>query len=301
MSNFYYPPEGMKGATKASLDRATTSSVSVPVLFSRAPKTTTLPLELPGGGRPNSSFRYAFKQGFSGWDVYAVQVSLNSHQKTFPITEDGIFGPQTHECVIREQTNHHLDKVDGVIGQKTQAKICEAEAKRAELAHRIPVGLELGLAQGESGLYFAAVSGPNWNNSYDAGGIQDNILSSELGSLAAWHRGFDLRHGFEETGKKLRAQYDSYFGKPGCQTIKGTWFTALTYHNWPAAADKMAKGQFDSWQYYAISSTGSGRYYGVDEEAWWVVQASGGRLKTARQWRDDYIASKIIYVKNWTA
>ncbi len=294
MSSNYYPPEGMQGATKESLDRATKSS-------SLQPLTSTLPLELPGGGRPNSNFRYAFKEGFNGWDVYAIQVALNSHQKTFPITEDGFFGPQTKECVLREQRNHHLAVVDGVIGQKTQIKICESEARLAETDNRIPIGLLLGLAQGESGLFFAAVSGPNWNNSYDAGAIQDNIEAAQLGSLSAWRKGFNLRVGFHETGLKLRTQYDGYYGDPGCKTIKDTWFTALTYHNWPAAADKMAKGEFDSWQYYAIGSDGAGHYYGVDDPAYWVVQASGGRLSTARQWRDDYIQSKIIYVKNWTA
>lgn len=255
-------------------------------------------VELPGGGRPNPGYRYGYAKGMSGWDVYAVQRALNSHQKTFPIVEDGVFGPQTHECVLREQRNHGL-LVDGVLGPASQAAICATEAKLAEVKHGIPVGLLRGLALGESGLIFAAVSGPNWNGSYDAGAIQENILVSELGSKAAWDRAFDLRWGFNDTGAKLRRQYDAYYGRPGCKTAKATWLTALTYHNWPAAAEKMAEGTFDTWRYVAVDANGNKRTYGVDDYTYWVVQASAGRLTTGRQWRDAYIQSKILFVKSW--
>lgn len=291
MSNVWYPPEGMLGFSKESYEQNKFSAV--------------LPVELPGGGRPNANFRRVFKAGISGWDVYALQVALNSHQKTFPIQEDGVIGPdpdksETIQCILREQKNHHLT-VDGIAGSATQAAICIIEARTAEQASRVPIGLLRGIGEGESGLYFAAVSGPNWNNSYDGGAIQENLTSSQIGSVSAWHRAFDLRWGFTDTGNKLRSKFDEYYGDPGAPTIKAGWYCAITYHNWPAAAEKMAAGQFDNWQYYAVDANGNGRYYGVDDPAYWVIAASGGRLSTARQWRDDYIVTKTAYVKNWTA
>lgn len=291
----WYPPEGMQGATKESLEAITQRKA----LGLEDARTLTLPVELPGGGRPSTSFRYAFKKGFAGWDVWALQVALNSHQKTFPIVEDGVFGPQTEECVKREQGNHHVTK-DGIIGPATQGVICAVEAKIAETKHSVPVGLIRGLAQGESGLYFAAVSGPNYNGSYDGGAIQDNLLASEIDEIAKWHRAFDLRYGFDTTALKLAEQYAIFRPRPGIQSDKGGWTCALGYHNWPAAAQKVSFGQFDSWRYFAIDASGIGRYYGVDDAAHWVISASGGRLSTARQWWNDYILTKIIYVTSWS-
>lgn len=286
----WVPPEGMYGFTKEEFDG---------VLVSVATLEASIPVALPGGGRPNANYRYAFAEKMNGWDVWAFQVALNSHQTTFKIAEDGFFGPVTRDAVIREQKNHHLTP-DGVAGAITQNAIATAEAKRAEVAHAIPLGLLKGIAEGESGLQFAAVSGPNWNESYDAGITQDNLLIVELGNIAKWRHAFNLRISFEELAAKLRKQYDAYRGMPGASTSRDAWYCAILYHNWPAAAEKTAKGQFDSWRYFAVAADGTGRYYGVDDPAHWVITASGGRLRTAREWRDSYISSKIMYVKSWS-
>lgn len=293
----WLPPEGMQGVTKEKLELLSQQAARRDdglIILGAA-----LPVELPGGGRPNSSFRYAFKKGMMGWDVYALQVALNSHQKTFPIVEDGIFGPQTHECVLREQKNHHVT-VDGIIGPATQAIIARLEAKRAEGLMGVPTGLLHGLAVGESGLFFACVSGPNWNGSYDAGVIQDNLTASDIDEADKWHRGFDLRYGFETTGRMLASEYKTFRSRPGIQSDRAGWECALGNHNWPAAAAKVSYGVFDEWRYFAIDSTGVGRYYGVDDPAHWVIAASGGRLSTARQWWDAYIDSKTMFVTKWS-
>lgn len=283
----WVPPEGMYGFTKDAFDGV---RAQAPV--------RGIPMELPGGGRPNANFRYAFAEKMNGWDVWAFQVALNSHQATTKIAEDGFFGPITKDAVKQEQGRHHLT-VDGVAGPITQNVIATAEAKIAEVAHSIPVGLLKGIALGESGLFFAAVSGPNWNDSYDAGITQDNLTSGEQQTLSRWRYAFQLKPQFNDLGDKLRTQYDAYIGRPGAATPRDAWFCAILYHNWPAAADKTAAKQFDSWRYFAVDSTGVGRYYGVDEPAYWVIQASGGRLRTAREWRDAYVSSKTIYVKSW--
>lgn len=285
----WVPPEGMYGFTKAEFDG---------VLVAAHTLEASIPVELPGGGRPNANYRYAFAEKMHGWDVWAFQVALNSHQKATQIKEDGFFGPITADAVKQEQGRHHLTQ-DGIAGAMTQNAIATAEAKTAEVAHAIPVGLLKGIAEGESGLQFAAVSGPNWNDSYDAGITQDNLLITELGDIDRWRNAFNLRVSFGELAAKLRKQYDAYFGLPGAATPRDAWHCAILYHNWPAAAEKLANRQFDSWRYFAVGADGVGRYYGVDEPAYWVIQASGGRLRTAREWKDSYISSKIMYVASW--
>ena len=289
MTNFHgaLPPEGMLGFSEAIYGQDADPRL-----------TATLPMELPGGGRPNSNYRYTFSEKMNGWDVYAFQVALNSHQASIKIAEDGFFGPITKDAVVREQRNHHLAD-DGVAGPVTQDAIASAEARIAETAHMVPVGLLKGVAEGESGLQFAAVSGPNWNASYDAGITQDNLLADELTTLSKWSRAFNLRVSFGELAVKLRKQFDAYLGMAGAKTARDAWYCAVLYHNWPAAADKLASGQFDSWRYFAVDGSGVGRYYGVDEPAYWVIQASGGRLRTAREWKNAYIASKVMYVRAW--
>lgn len=260
---------------------------------------------LPGGGSPNDSYPYTYHAGMSGWYVYGVQVALNSHQKTYPIAEDGVIATdpaksETIQCIIREQTNHHI-KVDGILGPQTQRVICMAEITRAEKMHGVPVGLLYGLSLGESGFIFPAVSGPNWDGSYDAGGIQDNIPKSLLNSLTAWHAAFDLRLGCDETAAKLRRKFKDYFGMAGARTARLAWEAALVFHNWQTAADQMAAGTFDTWRYWAIDANGIERRYGVDDPAYWVISASRGRLQTGRQWRDDYVHRNAAYVTSWTS
>ena len=134
-------PEGMYGFTQGGVRRRPRQGV--------ATLEASIPVELPGGGRPNANYRYAFAEKMHGWDVWAFQVALNSHQKATQIKEDGFFGPITANAVKREQGRHHLTK-DGVAGALTQNAIATAEAKTAEVTHSIPVGLLKGVAEGES-------------------------------------------------------------------------------------------------------------------------------------------------------
>ena len=256
-------------------------------------------ISLPGGGKPSGAYRTAFGPGMSGWDVWALQVALNGHQQTFPIAEDGVIAAdpkksETIQCILREQGNHHL-KVDGVCGPATQRAIALAEIKKAEAAHNVKPGLLHGLANGESSLLLVCVSGPNWNGSFDAGLIQDNITTSQAGDIAAWRKGFNPRVGCDETAAKLRKKFTDYKGKAGAKTDRAAWEAALVFHNWQSAADQMAAGTFDSWVYYAYNADGEGRWYGVDDDAYWVIAASRGRLSTGREWRDDYVRRNTIY------
>ena len=53
-------PEGMYG----SLRPPSTAFVSAATLEA------SIPVELPGGGRPNANYRYAFAEKMHGWDVW---------------------------------------------------------------------------------------------------------------------------------------------------------------------------------------------------------------------------------------
>jgi hypothetical protein len=253
-------------------------------------------MSIPGGSPTVGQFRYAFKEGMRGWDVWALQVALNSHQKTFPIVEDGIFGPQTKQCVEREQKNHHLAVVDGICGPATQGAIFAVECAAAEAKYGIPKGLIRGIGLGESGYFFACVSGPNSNGSWDAGTIQDNILASQVTSTAAWHNAFDIRHSVLKTAAELRAFYDNWAGSAPPERI---WKAALLNHNFPAAASRWVQGTFSAWRYVAYDANGVKRTYGVDDPAYWVITASGGRLQTCRQWCEQYIERNSIFVTSW--
>jgi peptidoglycan hydrolase-like protein with peptidoglycan-binding domain len=105
---------------------------------------------------PTEFYRRAFKKGMQGWEVAALQIALNSHSSR-DVAVDGVFGPLLEALVVQEQKNHHLI-VDGVLGVATQRAILTVEAHAAEKAHSLPVGLLVGLTEGESGYVIPAAS-----------------------------------------------------------------------------------------------------------------------------------------------
>ncbi len=62
--------------------------------------------------------------GSRGEDVRQAQALLNRHGHG--LAEDGIFGPLTHQAVIRFQQTEGL-MVDGIIGPQTWGALCSAE------------------------------------------------------------------------------------------------------------------------------------------------------------------------------
>lgn len=239
--------------------------------------------------QPDRHFRYAFKRGMSGWDVQALQIALNSHQKTFPITEDGIFGPQTEECIKREQANHHLT-VDGIIGPITQSIICSVECRAADKLQRCAPGLSISIVLAESSAFFACVSGPNGNGSFDAGVTQDNLTSAELMMAAKWHYAFTLSGSISDMAAKMRRQKDIFAGRPAVNTNKYAWELAALYHNWESAAENMSYG-YGPYKEAARN----------DRTEDWIVTATDGRLSTPNQWAAEQIRTKTMYVTEWIA
>jgi hypothetical protein len=137
---------------------------------------------------------------------------------------------------------------------------------------------------------------PDTGREYGLNSIEDNILAGEVSSTAAWHNAFDIRHSVLKTAAELRAFYDNWAGSAPPERI---WKAALLNHNFPAAASRWVQGTFSAWQYVAYDANGVKRTYGVDDPAYWVITASGGRLGTCRQWCEQYIERNSIFVTSW--
>lgn len=241
--------------------------------------------------QPNERYRRAFKEGMVGWDVQALQIGLNSHQRTLPVTEDGHFGPQTRECVLREQRNHHLTQ-DGIAGLLTQRAIAVAEANAAEATHRVAKGLTVGIIEGESGYAFAATT-PKYTSgtaagSRDVGLVQKNLSERQLQDQEVISAAFRVRDLVRELAGALRSRHNSYFGRPGASTHKRAWELAVLYHNWPSAAVNMSQGHGP----YLDSARN-------DRDEQWIIDIGVPGVRTPNQWVAHYIQSKTMYVTDW--
>lgn len=211
----------------------------------------------------------SFKRGDHGWPTVSLQINLNGFGNRLVL--DGDFGPAT-ERVAREFQSHRDLKVDGIIGAASQERMCVELATPAARRYSLPTGLARGILENESSFMLAAwTEHPSdsgfdlgaWQDSYPTPGTQQSYMASLNVSVMAYR-----------TCEKLRLRYDAY-RVPGT-TSRLAWECAALYHNWPAAADRMARG-------LAPLRNGS------DDPAPWVIAASGGRLQTPREWADAYV------------
>jgi peptidoglycan hydrolase-like protein with peptidoglycan-binding domain len=239
--------------------------------------------------QPNEHYRYAFKEGMEGWDVWAIQIAINAANKA-GLVEDGIFGPRTKTAVINLQAALKITQ-DGICGVETQAVLCRREAARAE-AQRVPTGLIRGLTEGESGNIVPATSVRYPDGSFDTGPDQKHLLNpTQAEEREAYNVGLEDSRIANET----KAAYQSYFGKKGATTTKEAWRLAILLHNWPAAAEQIALGHKDTWVY-----TSRGLQYTLDDPAPWVKEIGVFGIVTGWQWAQYYINSKTIYITSWT-
>jgi hypothetical protein len=164
------------------------------------------------------------------------------------------------------------------------------------------VGLANGIAEGESGWKLGEASWlrVNLKDVVDCGLIQDSIIvTGTTVTQGRWETGFGPQSALEAWAK-IRSLKNTYYGKPGATTHKDAWFCAILYHNWPAAAERVANKTFDSWVYTARDENDVVRWYGVDDEAWWIARYNIPGVRTARQWCNHYVKTKSQYVTNWT-
>jgi hypothetical protein len=237
---------------------------------------------------PNNTYRFSFRKGMSGWDVWAIQVALNGSGHSLVL--DGAFGPLTDAAVRAVQTALHVT-VDGIMGPQTQAALCAAECARAEL-HLTPKGLLKGICFGESGGIIPATSTLYPNGSRDYGPLQDNLLNPSDADL---REAFNVRLQAREVGVQRLSAYDFFHGQPGAQSQEEAWRLAVLSYNWPAAANKIAAGLGSSWTY-----TSEGHQYKLADPAPWIERIGVAGVSTGWEWAKFYIDTKVVYVTSWS-
>lgn len=231
---------------------------------------------------PVESSYGTFKKGQSGWKVWAFQLNFPS------IVADGVFGTQTEAAVKQFQIGYHLLN-DGIAGPVTQEALVVARSANSEAKYNLPKNLLKSIAHGESGYYTACTSGMTNDGGRDYGVYQDHQINPSQVQLAT---SFNISLLAADTAEKIRTIKDKYYAGAiykGAKTHQRAWELACLYHNWPYAADRLAKG-------LCIYSDCSD-----DKPKQWIIDATNGRLSTPNQWVAEQIATKTIFVTNWIA
>lgn len=223
-----------------------------------------------GDGRP-------YKKGDDAWPVVALQINLASFGNRLAL--DGVLGPKT-EKVVKAFQSHRGLTADGVAGPVTQEWMCRNLAAPAERRYTLPAGLLRGAIENESSFMLAAYTEHPSDDGFDLGALQDSYTTRS--TQERYRQSLNVAWMAGRTGETYRKTYDRY-RSAGAAARLG-WECAALYHNWPVAADRMAKG-------LAPLATGS------DSPAGWVERASAGRLHTPREWADAYIAATTRYVR----
>lgn len=236
---------------------------------------------------PTSSYRYSLRKGHVGNDVAVLQLNLGA-------VVDGDFGRKTEQSVIDWQTKYGLDPVDGIAGPDTQRSILVQLSRPATKGNGLPAGILKSIAFNESGFILSA-AGPH---SGDAGwdvGVYMRSSGSNFPSPSFSEDAFNVRKSAEwtalhlkETKMNLGIPVDSRYLHEIGEDNKDefAWQLAILAHNWPYAADKIAK----RGHIYDDPSRD-------DKPENWIILASGGRLATPREWVTSYIAKATGFVK----
>jgi hypothetical protein len=240
---------------------------------------------------PTEHYRYSLKQGMSGWEVWVIQIALNSTPAKPGLAEDGVFGPVTAAAVRELQANLGVT-VDAICGPQTQAALCVRECNA--IKHVVPTGLLKGVCLGESGGIIPATSPVYPNGSRDYFALQDNLNKP---SQAALREAANLALQARNVAEARRSAYEFFLGQPGAKTAEEAWRLAVLSYNWPAAANQIAAGHADTWIY---TESGTGIHRKLSAPAPWVEAYGIPGVSTGLDWCHFYVSSKVVYVKNWS-
>lgn len=224
--------------------------------------------------------RRPYRRGDDHWAVAALQSNLNR----FPpnrLDPDGVLGPKT-EGVMKTFQAHRGLVADGVFGPASQQTLCVDLATPPARRYSLPAGLMRGALESESGYMLACWTEHPSDNGFDLGALQDSFNAPA--SQARYRDALDVSVIATRTAATYRRSYDRYRTQGTSQRLG--WECAALYHNWPYAADRMARG---------LGPTSK-----PDDPVEWVQAASGGRLKTPREWADAYIDAVTKFV-DWGA
>jgi peptidoglycan hydrolase-like protein with peptidoglycan-binding domain len=215
---------------------------------------------------------------------------------------DGYFGPRTEEAAKRYQANRGLT-VDGIVGPGTQKRIVQGWVNAANINTATIPGLLDGFAESEGGWLLAPV---NWSvkGGVDVGAVQNRVY--DLAANTSWpvvngvpspelvqkvvfdifkvEEALNTQKAVDRLARDLKSRYDVYFTSTRYPGTKGnkkrSWQIAALYHNWPSAAEILAKG-------------GSL----PDKDAPWVPQSLRDKgINTYKEWADHYIGMVTKYV-----
>lgn len=221
----------------------------------------------------------SYRRGDDAWPVVSLQLNLNHFGNRLEL--DGVIGPAT-EKVMRSFQAHRRMATDGVFGPASQQRLCIELATPPARRYSLPTGLMRGALENESGYMIACWTEHPSDAGFDLGALQDSFTAPA--SQQRYRDALDVAAISERTAATYRRSYDRYRSLGAAQRLG--WECAALYHNWPAAADRMARG---------LGPTSK-----PDEPVEWVQAASGGRLSTPREWADAYIAAVCKFI-DWSA
>lgn len=238
---------------------------------------------------PPSKTIYEFKKGDpDGVGIASLQVALNETGYQPELVVDGNFGDETEVAVKDYQTSKGLG-ADGVAGLKTQTKLADGFGRTAKTLYALPSGLIYGLVEAEAGFRIGAV---NWSQpgGVDCGYVQRRVYGPPWNELDI-KKAFDPELQIGKFAEDTRKRYDSFSDKTRYPAVQGkpnpteyAWRLACLYHNWPYAADRLAKG----FQLSAVEPS----------DPWWptgVTFDDGEPVLTYRDWAAFYAMGSSLH------
>lgn len=182
---------------------------------------------------PPLATRTSFREGDYHLGVFSIQSALNIIHVPAALVEDGRFGSRTKAEVVHYQQAVGLT-ADGVVGQKTQAKLAHSCIIRTPYGVKLPQGLLEGLVSLESGNYVAAV------NAQVSGGIDYGFTQRRC-----YGPPFDeakVRAAARPVGQvnlaaeQLYDRHSAFLVGMNVHCPFNAWELAVLAHNWPWAA-----------------------------------------------------------------
>lgn len=247
---------------------------------------------------PSPDFRYSMRRGMTGTDVAALQANLSPR-----LLVDGDFGPRTERAVKRFQRARPRLVTDGIAGPVTQAAIANRRIRPIETRLDVPKGLLRSIASNESGLFLGSCGKHAADEGWDVG-VFARSTGKTPGSQEFLDSAYDVAESAEWTGRNTLESYErvgdpadsSYlYELAGGDRARYRWCLAVFAHNWPAAVF----GGTLSSAYAGIAR--AGRIYWEagrdDRPADWIAEATGGRLRTPREWARSYVERSTVYVR----
>lgn len=241
--------------------------------------------------------------------VYALQLSLSQINPDLGVNfADGYFGERTEQAVKSYQSRRNLT-ADGIAGPATQKRVIVGWKNTAENTVAVKEGLLDGFCESEGGWLLAPV---NWTvaGGVDVGAVQNRVY--DLSGTDSWPltggipsewllatvvfdpnkvaAALDSKARILDLGKDLLSRRTAYYkgtnssGAVIYPYTKGndrrSWEMAALYHNWPYAANLIARGGQLS-----------------DKEAPWIPQSLKDQgINTYADWADYYVGKVTQYV-----